>query len=244
MGNFSFLNYWTEYSCEGSYYHHDMKHEVCFSAVFPNRSCKQDYVIRIYQTFEKLDKNYSNFCPFTIQQIRRHINECKKVVPFKFSVMKDGKHKNRIEVKVHIDGPGIYHRFILTWIRYLYEYPYNMFMRDAWKLKELSPFCNDNIFNLMNLVGASLGHCGTGHTIGSLNRPQNRMTIPQLASRLSKLGGDGIHYMGDEIFGLKVNTNVIEMPYKDDWNSFWNTDDRFENAIETYKKNYKILKKK
>ena len=242
MGNFSFMNYWTEYSCEGSIYEHPMQKEVCFSAVFPSRSCTQDYVIRIYQNFERVDQNYSNFCPFTIQQIRKHIDECKKVVPFKFSVSKDKKHKGRIEVSVYIDGPAIYHRFILTWIRYLYEYPYNMFLREAWKLKEISPFSSDNIFNLMNLVGATYGRCGTGHTIGALNTAQNRLTIPKLKTKVLELGNDGVAYMGDAIFGIK-EIELDSIGYLDDWDTYWNKEGRFESAIETYKKNHKLLRK-
>ena len=158
MKDFQLLDYYTEYSCKGSF-EKKMGKEYCFSFAFNKVEIdpiSEEYTIILYKgtDFSK-QKHHSNACIFSKQQVRNHLKQAQSIFPFRYRVTEIKNWKRRTVFKVHLiltDVPGTFHKYILTWLRYMYEYPYNVILYDAYKLKKEKCFCYSSISNLFNLV--------------------------------------------------------------------------------------------
>lgn len=159
MKEFCFLDYCTVYSCHGSI-NKRMSAGACFATVFNNINdeSKNTYKILLYKgTGYAADCHKSNACLFTKEEIRRHLLLLKSFYPFHYKVrdykINDGKPYGRIEVSIQLSNvPAIFHKYLLTWLRYTYEYPYNVILKDAYALKKDPMFRFESIANLFNLI--------------------------------------------------------------------------------------------
>lgn len=181
MKEFDFLDYHTEYSCSGDV-EVKMKKRVCFADAFHKLNKEKltvNYCIKIYKGSTLRKTNGSNMCFFSRQQIKNHLNQLKSLFPIESRVYDShDKKKPHFIVEVCLkEVPGIYHKYMLTWLRYLYEYPYNVISLDAYKLKGDPMFRFESIANLFNLVASCSGllirggHCAVhGSPVGFLRR--------------------------------------------------------------------------
>lgn len=206
-----------------------MSSEACFAYAFGRvtDNCKVHYEIIIYKGIDHLRKtNYSNACFFTTKEIRNHIGQLQSIYPFKYSVreLKDGTWK----VILDLEGvPGTFHKYALTWIRYLYEWPYNVLIKDAYRLKQDPIFRFESIANLFNLVAGCycdyivgmhsvmggaylverLTRAALRAKIASVSRVNNlysRKNIPSVTipskSKLANVGFKDFEYWTDDLF--------------------------------------------
>jgi hypothetical protein len=145
------LNYYTEYSSTGIY-EHGLCKEVCFGPVFrAANGMKGDprygkYEMVVFKSREKVDKSYNNFCYVDIAQYMKYLLD---VVDFEYSIK---NNDNVYTIIMTITAPPMLHIFLLTCVRYLYEYPYNVILYDAMRIKELNMCEGFNINDLYNLV--------------------------------------------------------------------------------------------
>ena len=159
MRDFQFLCYHTEYSCKGAI-GKKMGVSACFSRVFnaiDGENISEDYEIILYKgTKLAKEKNKSNSCLFTKKQISNHLKQAQRIYPFNFRITEvtnwgDGYNVFKVHLKL-IQAPGTFHKYLLTWLRYMYEYPYNVILYDAYKLKKDPCFRFTSISDLFNLV--------------------------------------------------------------------------------------------
>ena len=135
-----------------------MEVDACFSYVFNevNNNSSVKYQIVLYMGTKYSAKQHkSNACIFTKQEVRNHLKLLKSLYPLQYSV-RDYGDKNgykRILVTLNIENtPATFHKYALTWLRYLYEFPYNVLLRDAYTLKKERTFRFESIANLFNLT--------------------------------------------------------------------------------------------
>lgn len=175
MKEFRFLNYSTEYLASG-----DIKvregNYACFSDVFnkikDNKSVH--YEIIMHKGIEYAKENgRSNACLFTKQEVKNHISILSTIFPLNIKVIEKAKTFTVIlDIK---DVPGTFHKYALTWTRYLYEYPYNVLLKDAYMLKKNEKvFMFESIANLFNLAISCF--CDDPRDIHQI--PNNRITEP------------------------------------------------------------------
>lgn len=211
MKDFQFLDYHTEYSCKGDFAK-PMKQEYCFSFVFSNTnkdSVSEEYVIILYKGIGFCKKKHkANACLFTKQQIRNHLKQAQGIYPFRYRVTEVPNWKFRGAVfQVHLtlkDVPGTFHKYILTWLRYMYEYPYNVLLCDAYKLKKEKCFRYSSISNLFNLVLGSF--CKNPRLIHQIakNEISKKMSKKELQIKLKNV------YELNEIYtGLRKKKPMI-----------------------------------
>lgn len=157
MKEFKFLDYCTEYSCEGSL-ERAMQVNACFSYVFrevKNNSSVKYQIVLYMGTRYSAEQHKSNACIFTKQEVRNHLKLLKSLYPLQYSV-RDYGDKNgykRLLITLNIENtPATFHKYALTWLRYLYEFPYNVLLRDAYTLKKERTFRFESIANLFNLT--------------------------------------------------------------------------------------------
>lgn len=184
MEDFRFLDYYTEYSCKGDF-RKQMSVEPCFSFAFDmatKNSVNEEYIIILYKGIEFCKKTHkANACLFTKQQIRNHLKQAQEIYPFKYYVTEESTWRKKGPVfRIRLileDVPGIFHKYILTWLRYMYEYPYNVLLCDAYKLKKEKCFRYSSISNLFNLI---LGcYCNNP-------RPIHQITKNEISKKMSK----------------------------------------------------------
>lgn len=158
---FDYLNYSTIYQASGDLVFENKKlvREACFSYIFRNvRNNKKQHII--YSIYISTDPSFiqenheNNFCILTEEQIRFHISYLRFISSFKYRITKkfiDDYPGFRIDLD--LNAIGIVHKMFLTWIRYLYEYPYNLVLYDSFKLREEKRFIEkSNYLNIVNFV--------------------------------------------------------------------------------------------
>lgn len=170
MKEFRCLSYHTEYSCSGTY-NLKMGARICFANVFNmvNDNSNIKYKIRLYPGIDFCKKSsLSNACLFSKQEIRNHLLQLKALYPFSYRVSDEMKGDDKIIViHLHLKNvPAIFHKYILTWVRYLYEYPYNVILKDSYRLRKDSRFRFQSISSLFNIVACcQVCYVGEGHSI-------------------------------------------------------------------------------
>lgn len=247
MREFRTVSYHTEYSCSGDY-DRKMASSACFASAFRDVDTRKkssiNYKIKLYTNAE-ISRNIgrSNFCPLSKKDLKNHIYLLKGIIPFEVQITEYKEEKDpyyEVDLKLN-DLPGIYHKFILTWIRYAYEFPYNMFLVEANKLRKEIPFRFDSVANLFNLVGSCVG-LGGGHTVGwgeSIGFLQRK----ELTAKLKKVGRlNSIYKTTND--RLRISTLVQhknkELRYTD--MEFWNNDELYQDRLKTYLQKYKHIK--
>lgn len=211
MKEFKYLDYWTEYSCEGAIVK-KMGREACFGYVFNHIGAGYSvkYRIILYSGIEFSKREYqSNACLFTKREIRRHLLLLKSLYPFHYRVSDykaDDKVKyDRIEVFLELnDVPPTFHKYILTWLRYTYEYPYNVILKDAYALKKDPTFRFESISNLFNLVIGCF--CSNPRDIHQI--PRNQISVPmKLAEVRNRI--QEVNHLNDIYKKLKAKKDTI-----------------------------------
>lgn len=246
---FVFLNFHTEYSSEGTV-SKPMRREYCFSDIFYDENYQEnEYKIRIYKNLTGVNNGQkNNACFMTKDELFDYISIAKRVHDFDLKVTEE--KKDRFLVELTLNAPRVVHRYILTWLRYSYEFPFNMYLADAMKMKKTVGFKRDDIFNLFNLVGATGGYHFHGdriHCIGDVcwprkfysikeqidivNKAKDNEEVNNLFPKLDKL--KGFKTLFDELDEFKNNFEALE---------YWQDDKNFKSRLKFYKLNKKAIK--
>lgn len=131
---------------------------ACFGYVFgeiKNNSSVKYQIVLYMGTKYSAEQHKSNACIFTKQEVRNHLKLLKSLYPLQYSVRdyRDKDGYKRLLVTLNIENtPATFHKYALTWLRYLYEFPYNVLLRDAYTLKKERTFRFESIANLFNLT--------------------------------------------------------------------------------------------
>jgi hypothetical protein len=249
--NFAFTNFCTIYSSKGNT-PNNLRERACFSDIFYSEYNgvvqKNTYEVTLYKLGDTLNKERkNNACLLDKRGIIRHLKILQSVFKFSWHLKEDGDDKYILTLT--LDGDLIYHKYLLTWVRYLYEFPFNVFLLDAINLKKLPEFKFESIINLFNVAGATSGinrHGCDIHAIGATYTFKQLYTIKETKSSLKSLEGGHTRlnntflYVEDE-----DNLKQFNKTLKDNVDSleFWSSDEWFTKRLPLYKENYKILKK-
>lgn len=253
MNDFQFLDYHTEYSCKGAF-EKEMDAEACFSFVFGQtgkENISEEYEVILYKgTAFSREHHNSNSCLFTKKQIRNHLKQAQGIYPFDFHITEAAKWRGGYSVfKIHLkltNVPGTFHKYLLTWLRYMYEYPYNVILYDAYKLKRDPCFRFTSMSDLFNLVLSCFNE--NPRDIHQIARNQVSKTMLKRDIR-EKL--QNIQILNNVYVKLKNKVKINQIPNGDgdltttDF-EFWESDDIFERRRKpVYMNVYKeIIKKK
>lgn len=244
MKEFNYLNYHTEYSCEG-----DIKKEflpeACFGKIFScgKASINETYVIRLYKGDCVLKERKNNACFVGKDEICRHIDLAKEIIgKFTYKIEEGEKDKKSFyDVTIEMAGDRLNHQYILTWVRYLYEYPFNMILADANRLKGEKGFKRETIANLFVLISSCFPSSFDReiHLIswGTDKLLTKKETVDRIKGLIEK-GDRRLNHIYKNIKGKKD----ISEDYKN--LEYWNSDKEFKERFNYYKQYYLELKKK
>ena len=231
-----------------------MDAEACFSFVFAQtgkENISEEYEVILYKgTAFSREHHNSNSCLFTKKQIRNHLKQAQGIYPFDFHITEAAKWRGGYSVfKIHLkltNVPGTFHKYLLTWLRYMYEYPYNVILYDAYKLKRDPCFRFTSMSDLFNLVLSCFNENPRDiHQIAG-NQVSKTMLKRDIREKLQN-----IQILNNIYVKLKNKVKINQIPNGDgdltttDF-EFWESDDIFERRRKpVYMNVYKeIIKKK
>lgn len=242
--DFKYLEFWTYYSSEGTI-DKPLKREYCFSTIFYGKKHqKNNYVLYIYNDGHL--KNRDNNCLITKEQLIEHINEINKFHKFEYKLK---KIKDGYKLEFTIDAPLMYHKIILSWLRYSYEFPFNVALYELFKVREEKGFKRLTMLNLFNLIGATM-HCtkhGTSiHSIGVFYDFKDLISYKDFKKEITKDIKLNPDMQINDILNVvnEDDFDILELPLDKRLNhtDYWEDQEEYKKRLKVYKKNLKTLK--
>lgn len=232
------------------------EHDYCFSSLFHDSAGNKHIIIKIYSGIKYLKETHGdNACLFTKAEIERHIRVAKKLFNFEYTISK--RHQldsNFVGYEVSLTVPdenGVYVKYLVTWVRYLYEFPFNVSLLDAYRLKRLPGFKSMTIENLL-LVVLNCHKIGDGWVRGihSVPKPGNGFffTTRELKKKLIELSkrGKNIYGILNQVYpqAFKGISLLDENSYGNPTElSRWKSEELFLKRVEVYKKVIELNKR-
>ena len=242
--NFKFLEFWTYYSSKGTT-NKDLAREYCFSKIFyGNDHQTNDYVIYIYKN--GFEQNRDNNCIISKEQLIEFIDEINKFYKFNYDLksIKDG-----YKLKFTLDAPLIYHKVILSWIRYSYEYPFNVAVYELFKVKNEKGFKRLTMLNLFNLIGSTMNcskHGTSIHAIGRFYDWKKLISYKDFKKTMDDFNENYPNTQINEIINVVKydNFSPITLPIDKRINhtDYWEDEKEYKKRLTLYRKNLKTLK--
>lgn len=245
--DFKYLEFWTYYSSKGTT-NKDLKREFCFSKIFyGDNKQNNDYELYIYNNGHT--KNHDNNCLLTKEQLITHIEEINKFYKFKYE-LKTLRNNEGYKLIFNLDAPLIYHKVILSWLRYTYEFPFNVALYESFKVKEEKGFKRLTMLNLFNLIGSTM-HCtkhGTDiHAIGVFYEWKELISYKDFKKSLDFEVKNNPKCQINSIINTYENDvfKILKLPANKRINhaDYWENEKEYKKRLKLYKENLKTLKK-
>lgn len=157
MKEFRYLSYCTQYSCSGDISTKEIK-AACYSKVFHSIFGQEQHSIKyniiIYKGIKfAVEQHKNNACILSRREIRKHLDCAKRIIDFEYKISEEKRGDYPVYIlHIKVDACSTFHKFLLTWVRYMYEFPYNMLVLDVIRLKRKPEFRFTSRTTLMNLV--------------------------------------------------------------------------------------------
>ena len=208
---------------------------ACFSRVFnffdgkTTQEFEGVYTLRCRKEFKKGSGNYCSLDKDQVLKMLRYMR-----TTFKINTKLAETNDNYV-IRFKIEGKPIKHKFILTFSRVFFEYPYNEIARDVFKWRQAGPingrnYCNKSFLELYNRALFTYSNWGYGHTLFYYPSLEiNPKTILQIFDK-------GAPQVCDVLRGDNTLANKLKRLRIHDWDS------DFEERAVVYAENFQILK--
>lgn len=113
------------------------------------------YDFELRRDLVRLAAKHSFWCPFTLGQVIENLEDISEVVPMKFTV-EETAEMFKIHLEIENSLSRRVHFYVLTRVRYLYEFPQCALFNDVYKLKALDRFSGWDLQSLYGLVVSSI----------------------------------------------------------------------------------------
>ena len=241
MDDFKFLNYHTEYKCEGTI-NKKFQKEACFGDIFKHDLdyLEEKYLIRLYKKDYILKNKANNSCFVGRKEIKRHLKMISSLLVFDKYEFEIEEKENYFDVTLEIKADRFYHQYVLTWLRYLYEFPFNMILKDAKRMRKEKEFKFESLSNLFVVIS----NCYTDifdREIHTISRGSSRLlSNKQISERMKYLIYEGDRRL-NHIYENQQGQDIIKGKLYD--LKFWESEKKYKERLVEYKKSYKKCKK-
>jgi len=247
-------NLHTEWEASGDKVNtYGVKESACYSSYFPQFSGHQEYNIWMYRNGDGFQNNLRNNTFFDLGELIDHVQWIKDFLPKgivgDFSIEEEiDEGDKKFKLSINIDGPNIYHKLILNWIRYAYELPYSLIIKDVSRLGD--EFKDLNRINKFILCSSIYTESSMYYWRGDMSFGHYTILHKDLLSRLekeSKKLEENSQYL-ENVFGDSVfyDSLVSQLPKEEQVlldTDRWVKGLNFEERLELYKHNFKIFGK-
>ena len=217
-----------------------VRYAACFAAVFRQFYGRNDmvfegtYKLRCRKEFVR---ESGNFCALTKEEILKILRYMRRVFDMKARMVET---KDNYVFTFRIVGKPIKHKFILTFSRVFYEFPYNELARDVFRLRAKGivdgiDYSHKSFLELYHVITASYtGGLGNGHSLFCY--PTLEISNKVLNKAFEK-GVARVHYVHSESRDAYDRMDRVGTGYRTDW------DKRIDARIIRYSENFQILRK-
>ena len=210
---------------------------ACFATASFYGDNKKTREYRVYTIRNK--ENYEagkNFCPFTINEIRNHLKQFQDVYKFNYRVREIKPEdinglKADTEIYIKVSGRWKQHLLVLTWLRYIYEFPYNYSLLEAKRMQKLEDYRFDSVINLFLCTIGAIREYGDIHDFVRFTKFKTKRQLKDSAKKLTSV--DAL-YKGDSIVH---DSNLQEVYSTRNWKY-----NNFLDRLPEYEKLYKLFK--
>lgn len=245
--DFKYLEFWTYYSSKGTT-NKNLAREYCFSKIFyGEHKQNNDYELYIYN--DGHIKTHDNNCLLTKEQLIKHIEEINKFYKFKYE-LKTLRGNTGYKLIFNLNAPLIYHKVILSWLRYTYEFPFNVALYESFKVKEEKGFKRLTMLNLFNLIGSTMNcskHGTSIHAIGVFYEWKELISYKDFKKSLDFEVKNNPHCQINNIINTYEDDvfEILKLPADKRINhtDYWEDEKEYKKRLKLYKKNLKTLKK-
>lgn len=244
--DFQYTNLCTYYSCKCEQKKIDLeKHNmVCFSEVFGKVCGNAEYNIYVCKDPAILLNRRNNYCLLSQDDIIQWLECIREIVDMEYSITEDkalidtAKQYDCYNIGVIVNNDNnMCHKFVLTTVRYLYEWPFNVVLKDVLRLVDIEQFKDETLINLHNMVFSStyIGrHMGYGH---SLTRCYAKLMSNDDIKESFKTNS----WIND-IFKTSFYANQMTSISKNYMLDYWESDEKFnKERLPIYIHNYDLL---
>lgn len=215
-----------------------VEHAACFAKVFRileaganNLEYTGTYTVRCRKEFVK---GSGNFCVVNKSEIRRILRYMRDSLEVEIS-MEDTPENYVFHMKV--EGKPIKHKFSLTFLRVFYEFPYNEWAKEAFRLRDTIPSLKHvsflKIYYIVIMTFRTHDH--GGHSLFS-NRTKD-LSISRLRQAY-KEGRDRVQHVYTCV--KNVNYDTIDCGWGDFHKLDW--EEGIEDRFKIYSDNFKKLR--
>lgn len=236
-------SYKARYSCkitknDNLVFTYDTARDACFSQVFKELDQLQDnyygiYIIKVYKKFDQ-----DNYCAMNKDQIKKILRFMREYFKIKIRL---AETDNDYVFHLIIKGKPVKHKFVLTFMRVFFEFPYNELALDVMRIREQKEINNINysrrsFIDLYQIVCCTYtGWITGGHSLFiypdfTLTKKDYHERLNKNFSRVQQVINGGI-----EIYQELKNARLPS--YHQDW------DKNAPSRIIEYSKNFEILRK-
>ena len=217
-----------------------VRYAACFAAVFRQFYGRNDmvfegtYKLRCRKEFVM---ESGNFCALTKEEILKILRYMRRVFDMKARMVET---KDNYVFTFKIIGKPVKHKFVLTFSRVFYEFPYNEWARDVFRLRAKGivdgiDYSHKSFLELYHVITASYtGGLGNGHSLFCY--PTLEISNKVLNDAFEK-GLSRVHDVHKESRDAYDRMHRVGTGYRTDW------DNRVDTRIMRYSENFKILRK-
>lgn len=208
----------------------ELKERACFANVIARRFCKESYTLIVCSNGKYGNTNH--YCSVNKEQILSWIKTLKKIHPFSYKIKNIDYNGNpAFQFNITIEGTRIQRLFVLIGIRYIYEFPFNMALSEAFRLHSIEEYKWINTISLTHFVMRNIFE-DYGCELHALARRPKYARLKEIKSNLKK--ADRVH----DSFIIS-DFYVPRKMYAINTSEFWESSNEFAKRLKLYRKNLK-----
>lgn len=242
------LNFYTEYSSTGHLLK-KMSVESCFSNVFrmycETPEVTNTYTLKIYHSPIQIMRNNNNCCFLCEADIKKYINSCKKYAKFTYTLQKANDY---YLLTLTLKANKLTHKFVLSYLRYLYECPYSLILFETFKIKkkcqELKHLSYLNLFNIIGATVPCYEHGVRIHAIGELPEWKQIMELKDIQQHLKSSDLPEVNKIFTPLYKFNNFSDKFITTINENWNKTdnWKSKKQRLERTKAYIKNYNYIK--
>jgi hypothetical protein len=207
-----------------------LRERACFARVLDRGTCKESYTLIVCSKGRYGVTNH--YCSVNKEQILSWIKTLKKVHPFSYKIKNiDYEGHPAFQFDITIEGTYTQRLFVLIGLRYIYEFPFNMALSEAFRLHAIEEYKWINTISLTHFVLRNLFE-DYGYDLHSLAYHPKYARLKEIKSKLKRARRVHDSFTTSDFY-------VPGNEYARNTSEFWESSNEFAKRLKLYRKNLK-----